>query len=88
MAQNVASDQGLHCLLTGNSMQNTIKMKSYIIKMKSYTLKLVREELVTVNSNNCLPVFSGPRFLLVISHFHLMSFEKCPQHSSSATNQI
>ena len=25
--QNVASDQGLHCLLTGISIQNRIKMK-------------------------------------------------------------
>ena len=26
--QNVASDQGLHCLLTGISMLNTVKLKA------------------------------------------------------------
>ena len=29
MPQNVASDQGLHCLLSGNSFLNRIKMKKY-----------------------------------------------------------
>ena len=29
MPQNAASDQGLHCLVTKNSMQNTIKEKIF-----------------------------------------------------------
>ena len=29
MPQNAASDQGLHCLLTGISIRNRIKMKKY-----------------------------------------------------------
>ena len=29
--QNAASDQGLHCLLTGISIRNRIKMKTYTI---------------------------------------------------------
>ena len=28
MLQNVMSDQGVHCLLTEISMQNTVKMKT------------------------------------------------------------
>ena len=28
MQRNAVSDQGLHCLLTENSMENTVKMKT------------------------------------------------------------
>ena len=30
MPQNAASDQGVHCFLTGISMQNTVKVKLFI----------------------------------------------------------